>query len=207
MSYPTDPHHGSYGDQGEYSYTGIPNPKVGIWAFIAMEGIFFGALLSTHFFHQYASANPIDTQNLLDFPLASFSTFVLLACSLQMALAVNSMRGGNLKITRWLLLGAILFGILFLGSQVYETLHLVRTKALTMGSDIFGSTYHVLVGTLGAHVIIGVLWLLGWLVFSFTGNMTPDHWIDVEVAAHYWHFTNLVWVVIFLSVHLIRFAP
>lgn len=203
---PMDAHHAGP-VPGGYTYTGIPNQKLGIWAFIALDSIFFGALLSTHFFHQYTAAAPINTQNLLDLPLASFSTFVLLACSLQMALTVSSMRKGNLKITRWLLLGAVCFGLLFLGSQVYEALHLVRTKGLTVSSDIFGSTYHILVGTLGAHVWLGVLWLLGWLVFSFTGNMTPGHATDIEVAAHYWHFTNVVWVVIFLTVHLIRFAP
>ena len=79
------------------------------------------------------------------------------------------MHKGNLKMTRWMLLGVIIFGLIFLGCQVYEFTHFVYGKNLTLSSHIFGSTFFVLTGTHGVHVSLGVLWLIGWLVYFLVG--------------------------------------
>ena len=62
---------------------------------------------------------------------------------------------------------------------------------------VFGSTFYVLTGTHGTHVAIGVFWLIGWFVYSFTGKMSTAHAIDIECCGLYWHFVDIVWIIIF----------
>ena len=194
-----------HGHHEEYTTTGIPHKKVCMWAFLASDCMFFGTLISTHLVYRKTTTEPIDVTQILDIPLTSFSTFILLASSLLMALGVSAMHKGNLKMTRWMLLGVIIFGLIFLGCQVYEFTHFVYVKNLTLSSHIFGSTFFVLSGTHGVHVSLGVLWLIGWLVYSFTGKMGPEHAMDVEVAGLYWHFVDIVWVIIFPVVYLTEY--
>jgi len=98
--------------------TGIPNKKVLMWAFLGSDCMFFGTLISTHLIYRKISAtvgsNYLDIRDLFDIELTSFSTFVLLASSLFMALAVSAIHKGNLTSTRWMLFGTIIFGGIFL---------------------------------------------------------------------------------------------
>ena len=194
-----------HGHHEEYTITGIPHKKVCMWAFLASDCMFFGTLISTHLVYRKTTTEPIDVTQILDIPLTSFSTFILLASSLLMALGVSAMHKGNLKMTRWMLLGVIIFGLIFLGCQVYEFTHFVRDKGLTLSSHIFGSTFFVLTGTHGVHVSLGVLWLIGWLIYSFTGKMGPEHAMDIEITGLYWHFVDIVWVIIFPVVYLTEY--
>ena len=194
-----------HGHHEEYTATGIPHKKLCMWAFLASDCMFFGTLISTHLIYRRTSPEPLDVTQILDIPLTSFSTFILLASSLLMALAVSSMHKANLKMTRWMLFGVIVFGLIFLGCQVYEFTHFVRAYGLTLNSHIFGSTFFVLTGTHGVHVTLGVMWLIGWLIYSFTGKMGPEHAMDIEVAGLYWHFVDIVWVIIFPVVYLVEY--
>ena len=103
--------------------TGIPNKKVLMWAFLGSDCMFFGTLISTHLIYRKISAtvggNFLDIRDVFDIELTSFSTFILLASSLFMALAVSAIHKGNLTSTRWMLLGTIIFGAIFLACQVY----------------------------------------------------------------------------------------
>ena len=130
-----------------------------------------------------------------------------------MALAVSAIHKGNLKSTRWMLLGTIIFGAIFLACQVYEFTHFVHAPGneLTLSTyrgepHVFGSTFYVLTGTHGTHVAIGVFWLLGWLAYSFTGKMSTVHALDVEICGLYWHFVDIVWIIIFPVVYLMEYA-
>lgn len=202
------------GHHEEYTSTGIPHKKICMWAFLGSDCMFFGTLISTHLVYRKTQTYPLEdpvngigvtVQQLLDIPLTSFSTFILLASSLLMALAVSAIHKANLKMTRWMLFGVIIFGLIFLGCQVLEFTHFVRHYGLNLSSHIFGSTFFVLTGTHGVHVTLGVLWLIGWLVYSFTGKMGPEHAMDVEVAGLYWHFVDIVWVIIFPVVYLAEY--
>jgi heme/copper-type cytochrome/quinol oxidase subunit 3 len=215
--------------------TGIPTKKVLMWAFLGSDCMFFGTLISTHLIYRKISAtvngNTLDVQHIFDIELTSFSTFILLASSLFMALAVSAIHKGNLKSTRWMLLGTIIFGSIFLACQVYEFTHFVHGKEnihgdlehqLTLSSyageseqpgkdavlkpHVFGSTFYVLTGTHGTHVAIGVFWLLGWLVYSFTGRMSTADAMDIECCGLYWHFVDIVWIIIFPVVYLMEYA-
>jgi cytochrome o ubiquinol oxidase subunit 3 len=148
--------------------TGIPNKKLLMWAFLASDCMFFGALISTHLI--YRLHPPADTPNPKEIfapALTSFSTFILLMSSLMMALAVNAIQKGNVKSCRWSLLTTIFFGTIFLGCQVFEFNEFVHLRHMTISNSILGSTFYTLTGTHGTHVAIGVLWLTLMYVRSF----------------------------------------
>jgi heme/copper-type cytochrome/quinol oxidase subunit 3 len=181
--------------------------------------MFFGTLISTHLIYRKISAtvggNFLDIRDIFDIELTSFSTFILLASSLFMALAVSAIHKGNLSSTRWMLFGTIIFGLIFLACQVYEFTHFVQPPdpqhALTLSTyggepHVFGSTFYVLTGTHGTHVAIGVFWLLGWLAYSFTGKMSTADALDIECCGLYWHFVDIVWIIIFPVIYLMEYA-
>jgi len=195
-----DPHHEAT------TATGIPNKKLLMWLFLASDCMFFGSLIATHLIYRL---NPIEGNasptRIFDIELTSGSTFILLMSSLMMALAVEAIQKGNLKMMRVYLFTTVFFGLLFLGGQVYEFNHFVHEKGLTLSSSLFGSTFFVLTGTHGCHVAIGVLWLLSLTLYSYTGKLTRADAIDVEAAGLYWHFVDIVWIIIFTAVYLIEY--
>jgi cytochrome o ubiquinol oxidase subunit 3 len=148
--------------------TGIPNKKLFMWAFLASDCMFFGALISTHLIYRlHPPPGSPSPRQIFSIELTSFSTFILLMSSLLMALAVNAIQKGHLRSTRHNLLGTIFFGLIFLGCQVFEFTHFVHEKGLTLSNSIFGSTFFTLTGTHGCHVAIGVLWLILTYIRSF----------------------------------------
>ena len=106
---------------------------------------------------------------------------------------------------RFSLLTTIFFGCIFLGCQVYEFSHFVSEKHMTITNSIFGTTFFTLTGTHGLHVLIGVIWLTSMLVYSFTGRLSEKDSIDVESMGLYWHFVDIVWIVIFTAVYLLEY--
>jgi len=167
--------------------TGIPNKKLFMWAFLASDCMFFGALISTHLIYRlHPPPGSPSPRQIFSIELTSFSTFILLMSSLLMALAVNAIQKNHLRSTRRNLLGTIFFGLIFLGCQVYEFTHFVHEKGLTLSNSIFGSTFYTLTGTHGCHVAIGVLWL----IFMYIRSFKPA---DAEagrpwIAAAFFHF-------------------
>ncbi|MBW8780554.1 MAG: heme-copper oxidase subunit III [Verrucomicrobia bacterium] len=139
--------------------TGIPNKKLFMWAFLASDCMFFGALISTHLIYRlHPTPGSPDPKKLFSLDLTLFATFVLLISSLLVALAVNATQKSSLKSVRRLLLGTIFFGLIFLSCQVFEYGNFLQ-EGLTLSSSMFGTTFYTLTGTHGCHVAIGVLWL------------------------------------------------
>ena len=191
--------------------TGIDNKKLIMWLFLASDCMFFGTLISTHLIYRKLYPTvltedgvSLDILNIFDIELTSFSTFILLMSSLFMALAVSAMHKGQIRSFRRNVLGVIVFGLIFLGCQVYEFTHFVHV-GMTLQNSIFGSTFYLMTGTHGTHVALGVLWLLILYFYSFSGKLTTKNAIDVEVAGLYWHFVDIVWIVIFTAVYLIEY--
>ncbi len=156
--------------------TGIPNKKLFMWAFLASDCMFFGALISTHVIYRlHPTPDGADPLKLFSIELTSFSTFILLMSSLLMALAVGASQKGKVEATRQMLLGTIFFGLIFLGCQVYEFTHFVHL-GLTLKSDMFGATFYTLTGTHGVHVAIGVLWLVLMYIRTFKPADANKSW-------------------------------
>ena len=157
--------------------TGIPNKKLFMWAFLASDCMFFGALISTHVIYRlHPVPNATDPLKVFSLELTSFSTFILLMSSLLMALAVGASQKGKIEATRKMLLGTIFFGLIFLGCQVYEFTHFVHLE-MTLSSDVFGSTFYTLTGTHGVHVAIGVLWLVLMYIRTFKPADASRGWV------------------------------
>ncbi|HLP09344.1 MAG TPA: heme-copper oxidase subunit III [Opitutaceae bacterium] len=186
--------------------TGVPNKKILMWAFLASDCMFFGALISTHLIYRlHPMPGTPSPREIFDLELTSFSTFILLMSSVTMALAVNAIQHGQLGRCRGMLMATILFGGIFLGCQVYEFNHFVHEKSLTLSGSILGSTFYTLTGTHGIHVLLGVVWLCSILLYSAAGKLRPQDAIDVESAGLYWHFVDIVWIVIFTAVYLLEY--
>jgi len=110
--------------------------------------------------------------------------------------------GGDRRQARFWLFGTALFGLIFLGFQVYEFAAFVH-EGLTLRQNLFGSTFFVLTGFHGAHVAIGVLWLLSLWVLDLRGRLTQIDAVKVEIAGLYWHFVDLVWIMVFTFMYLL----
>jgi heme/copper-type cytochrome/quinol oxidase subunit 3 len=185
-----------------YTSTGLDNRKLGFWTFIGSECLLFGSLISTYLVYQGRSVTGPTPHEVLDIPLTSVSTFVLLMSSLAMVLALAAVTRGDKVWARVWLASTAGLGLVFLGFQAYEFTTFVH-EGLKLQTNLFGSTFFVLTGTHGAHVAVGVLWLLTLLVRSFQGKLGPDKAMVVEVSGLYWHFVDVVWIVIFTVVYLL----
>ena len=187
-----------------YTSTGLNNRKMLFWAFLGSECMFFGSLISTYLVYKNKYVQPPFPPEVLNIPLTSVSTFVLLMSSLMMVLALAAVQRdqrGQAKL--WLACTAGL-GLIFLAGQVYEFNHFVTHEGLTLQKNLFGATFYVLTGFHGTHVTVGVIWLLSLLVMAFMGKLTSANALDVEIAGLYWHFVDIVWIAIFTLVYLIQ---
>jgi cytochrome c oxidase subunit 3 len=190
-------------DDHHYTSTGLPSWKVGFWAFIGSECLFFASLISTYMVYKGRSVTGPFPEEILDIPLTSISTFILLMSSLAMVLALDGVQRGSRRLTMLWLGMVILLGAGFLGFQVYEFNHFVH-EGLTIGTNVFGSSFFVLTGFHGAHVAGGVIWMLTLWIMAARGRLTSADALKVEIAGLYWHFVDVVWIVIFTLVYLIQ---
>ena len=191
-------------DDGHHSLM-VNNKKLLMWLFLGSDCMFFGTLISTHLIYRKLYPEEFEPTQLFSLELTSFSTFLLLMSSLLMALSVSAMHKGQMKSFRRNVIGVIFFGLIFLGCQVYEFAHFVH-EGLTLSTGTFGSTFYLMTGTHGVHVAIGVFWLIAMLFYSQSGKMEAHkNAVDVEIAGLYWHFVDIVWIVIFTVVYLIEF--
>jgi heme/copper-type cytochrome/quinol oxidase subunit 3 len=140
---------------------------------------------------------------ILNIPLTSVSTFVLLMSSLAMVLFLDAVQRSARTAARAWNAAVIGLGGLFLAGQAYEFRHFYH-EGLTLQQNLFGATFFVLTGFHGAHVTVGVIWMTTLLVLQFLGRLGPQRSLDVEVAGLYWHFVDVVWIVIFTLVYLIQ---
>jgi heme/copper-type cytochrome/quinol oxidase subunit 3 len=189
----------------EYTSLGIPHRKVGFWTCLGSECMFFGSLIGAYMAYRGQSLvgpYPADTFSI---QVTTFSTFTLLASSFFMVMALHYVRAGDrFRGGLWLLLVAI-GGLVFLGFQSYEFTEFYRA-GLSLDRNLYGTTFFVLTGFHGAHVSGGVLWMLCLFVMNARGQLGAAKALDVEIAGLYWHFVDIVWIVIFTFVYLLEFA-
>ena len=180
---------------------GVDHRKVAVWVFLASECFFFGTLIATYLAYNGRSVVGPEPHQILNIPLTTLSTFDLLMSSLLMVLALAAVQRDDRRQARLWLFGTALFGLIFLGFQVYEFTHFVR-EGLTLQRNLFGSTFFVLTGFHGGHVTVGVIWLLALLILDLRGRLGRVDAVKVEVAGLYWHFVDVVWIAIFTLVYL-----
>jgi len=198
--------------------TGIPSRKVALWTLIGSECLFFASLISTYLVYKGKSlVGPLphtESQCMLhghmqacdkifEIPLVTTGTAVLLFSSFFVVLALYGAQRGNRKMLVGWLGMTVLAGMFFVGMQVYEFQHFYH-KGMGYGTNLFSSTFFTLTGFHGSHVTVGVIWLGTLLVLALRGKIPPEKALNLEIAALYWHFVDVVWIVIFPTVYLMR---
>ena len=206
-----------------YTTTGLDSRKIAVWAFIGSECMLFASLISTYLIYKGKSVvgpfphttwtDPTTKEvfkPILNIPVTSASTFVLLMSSLSMVLALAAVENkgkpgyegvlGSSKLWLWM---TCILGATFLGFQSYEFTSFVH-EGLSIRTNLFGSSFFTLTGFHGAHVTAGVIWLGTLLAIDYKRGLGPDDAINVDIAALYWHFVDVVWIAIFTLVYLIK---
>jgi cytochrome c oxidase subunit 3/cytochrome o ubiquinol oxidase subunit 3 len=179
---------------------GLNHLKLGMWLFLGSEVMFFGGLIAA--FLHYKVNSPTPETALLDIGLVGLNTFVLLASSLTVVSALAAIERGDPAGMNLYLLITIGLGAVFLGGQGYEFVSLYR-EGLTLSSSVFGSSFFTLTGFHGLHVLVGVVWALSTFVRGMGGAYSRNDHLGVEVFGLYWHFVDVVWIVLFTIIYLI----
>ena len=193
-------------EHGAPTSTGLSNTKIAMWAFLGSECLLFGALISTFLLFAGREVQGLKPQDLYDIPFTSVSSFVLLMSSLTMVLALAAIqRGDHSKLRVWLMATALL-GMTFISGQVYEFTMFVR-EGLSIKTNVIASSFFTLTGFHGVHVTGGILMLLSLFGMSLDGRLPTEKSEAVELVGLYWHFVDIVWIVIFTIVYLIPASP
>ena len=186
----------------EETTTGLNSRKLLMWAFLGSDVMFFGAFIATYLVYRGKSLVGPYPSEVLNIPITTVSTFVLLMSSLAMVLALHYVKEGEKnKGTLWILVVVVL-GAIFMGFQFVEFREFAHL-GLTPRTNIFGTTFFILTGIHGAHVTIGVIWMAFLAYSSNNGALRADNALDLEIAGLYWHFVDIVWIVIFTVIYLI----
>ena len=186
----------------DYTTTGLNHTKVAMWTFLGSDCLFFGAMISTYLLYRTRTASGPTPHEIYDIPYTSVSSFVLLMSSLTMVLALAAIQRGDNRGTRVWLLATAFLGMTFIGGQIYEFTTFVE-EGLTMSTSPFGSAFFMLTGFHGAHVTVGILMLLSLVGMSLAGKLQQEDSLKVEMIGLYWHFVDIVWIIIFTVVYLI----
>jgi heme/copper-type cytochrome/quinol oxidase subunit 3 len=185
-----------------HTTTGVSNNKTAMWLFLGSDCLLFGGLISTYMLYRGRHSGSIGPDQIYDIPFTSVSSFVLLMSSLTMVLAVSAVTRGDDRSTKLWLTATALLGATFVGGQVYEFTVFYR-EGLGYTTSLFASSFYTLTGFHGAHVTVGIIMLMA-LVGMISRNRIPgDKAESVELIGLYWHFVDIVWIVIFTLVYLI----
>lgn len=183
------------------SLPGVDNRKFGMWLFIVNEIMFFAAFIGLFIAYKntpemaelHAAFNPM---------LGIVGTSVLLFSSLMVVLSIVSIQNGSKRGLLAFLLATMALGIVFLGIQLTEfsTLH---NEGFVLSTSSATSAFYVMTGFHGLHVFLGVAWALGLLIAAWRNWFTKEKYEGVEVFGLYWHFVDIVWIILFMLIYLI----
>ena len=178
--------------------------KLMMWVFLCSDAMSFVGLLATYGAVRIASANWPVPASVLDVPLTALNTFILICSSVSMVWSLAAIRRGDRRgLVRWLLM-TMLGGTIFLSIQAYEWHHLLtEAHPLTIQSSLFGATFFILTGFYGCHVLSGVIYLGCIALRATRGAYTRENNSSVEIVGLYWHFVDLIWILVFTFVYLI----
>ncbi len=202
-------HESDLGHHDEHESTGIENRKLGMWVFLSSEFLFFGALISNYLLYSTRAGFPSPyPAEIYDIPFTSVSSFVLLMSSLTMVLAHNALSRNDQNGTRTWLFATAALGSVFLGGQVFEFTDFIVEYGMTLSTNPAASAFYVLTGFHGLHVAIGVIMLLAlWSISRRQNGLSEKSGLNLELVGLYWHFVDIIWIVIFTVVYLLSVPP
>lgn len=184
------------------SMPGIGNRKLGMWLFLASEILFFTGLIGMFLAYR---GRPGGAEFLasLDIPLTSLNTFLLLASSFTVVMSIAAVQSGRQSLLKVWLLATIMLGATFVSIQAYEYSRFGNV-GFGLATNAATGAFFVLTGFHGLHVIVGVLWCMGVLVRALRGGFNQNNYLGVELFGLYWHFVDVVWIILFTVIYLLR---
>jgi heme/copper-type cytochrome/quinol oxidase subunit 3 len=181
--------------------TKVSNWKMFMWLFLAQDGMMFFTLFVGYLGLRISSTNwPVPSSHLGIVPTAVM-TFILICSSVTMVQSLSALQRGDYRKTRLWLGGTILGGLLFLLGQVREYSELLGEKHMAVSHHLFDATFFTLTSFHGLHVFCGVVYLTS--ILAKVGRYSPNNYTQLEIAGLYWHFVDLVWIILFTLVYLI----
>jgi cytochrome c oxidase subunit 3/cytochrome o ubiquinol oxidase subunit 3 len=185
------------------THTGVANAKLAMWLFLSSDCLFFGAFIATYLLYRDRPGQTGPTpQDVYNIPFTSVTSFILLMSSLTMVLALAAVQRGDYRRFRVWIMATALFGATFIGGQIFEFTEFTR-KGLNVDTNLFGSSFFILTGIHGTHVLIGIVWLVSLWGLSMQSRLSQGDSERVEIAGLYWHFVDVVWIVIFTVIYLL----
>lgn len=175
--------------------------RVGMFSLIAAESAIFTIFVVAYIFYLGKSLSGPTPQQVLHLPI--FNTICLLSSSLTIHLAVGALRAGKNPTFKFFWFLTFALGAVFLVGTGREWYHLIYDEGLTISTNLFGTTYYSLVGLHAFHVIVGLVGLGVVMVLAVAGRVKQEHTYRVDVLSLYWHFVDVVWVVVFTVVYIV----
>lgn len=188
---------------GSVLQLGIPNGKIAIWLFLGSEVMFFTGLIGAYIVLRFGQGadNWPQPHNTLNVPLTAFNTFLLICSSVTLVWGLQAIQAGKSVQGNWGLILTTLFGAVFVGVQAYEYNELWH-HGVRPDTNLFGSCFYAMTGFHGLHVAVGVIAMAVVTVMSLKGKFSPKCYAPVELTGLYWHFVDLVWILLFAIVYL-----
>lgn len=180
----------------------IAPQKAGMVCFLISEAAFFSTLIMAYVIFLRHNATGPTPGEVLSLPLVLANTACLLASSATIHLAEKALHKGDRSTFHLLWLATIVLGLLFLAGTAFEWRGLIHDHGLTIGRNMFGTTYYTLVGFHAFHVTLGVLALTAVLGMAITNKLKPGVSLPITLVGWYWHFVDVVWVIVFLVVYV-----
>jgi len=179
------------------------NTKLGMWVFLGGEAVFFISLILLIVFARLTlSGYDTGFRSHLSIPIIALNTFVLVTSSYFVVRALEAIgMHDDRKALRNNVLMVILLGLLFLGGQAFEWISLFR-EGVDFGSP-YGSSFFTVTGIHGTHVFVGILWAVYLLAGNRRGLFSRENHLGIENFGLYWHFVDIVWIVLFTVIYLI----
>lgn len=175
--------------------------KFAMWVFLGTEVMFFTGLIGSYLVLRMGSPRWPAPSEVLNVPLTALNTFFLICSSVTMMFALKGIQEGDQGRLRNFLLITIAIGAVFVGIQFIEYKALIH-EGFIPAAGIFPSTFYIMTGFHGMHVIAGVVILICVWIASLQGAYTKEDYSSVEIAGLYWHFVDLVWIILFTLVYL-----
>ncbi len=175
--------------------------RVGMFCLIAAESAIFTIFVVAYVFYIGKSLTGPTPREVLELPI--FNTICLLSSSLTIHFALTALRRNKIGAFSALWFATIALGSIFLIGTAREWHHLIYDRGLTIQTNLFGTTYYSLVGLHASHVIVGLLGLAIVMLFALAGRVKQEHAERVDVLSLYWHFVDVVWVIVFTVVYVI----
>jgi cytochrome c oxidase subunit III len=199
----THEHGAVLADQLEESVTPGNLGKLGMWSFLAGDAMTFGAGIAAYGALRIGNPNWPSPADYLGITTTAVMTFILICSSLTMVEALSGIQRGNQAKFRNFMALTVLGGIIFLGMQAFEWHHLIGERGMSIKRDLFDATFFILTGFHGCHVFGGVVYNGVLLIRGMMGKLPQSKAGLVEIAGLYWHFVDLVWILIFTFIYLI----